>query len=170
MWNKIFLLTLTISILLMAFLVYYAFSWLGSIGSPAAAVEGYLYHEGLAWKFLCISSVVLLIFANAVLSKYRRSWAMWTTFLYFAVFVILKFFIVDRFAIEFFRENGYVAMVGPFPPLGPIFAVLICAAAAAIVYFDQFLVVRLREKMYPTAISDAQAQTADEAIEKVEEE
>ena len=152
MWNRIYLLVLALCSASMAALTYYSWSWLKSIGAPLAAVEGYLYHSGHTWTFLWISSVVLLILANVVLAKSRRSWAMWTTFVYFGVFVIVRFFVVDRLALEYFRDNDFAAMIGPFPPLGPIFAVLLCTLAAAVVFANQFAVVRLSEKMYPSNV------------------
>lgn len=71
MWNRIYLLVLAVCTVIMVFFTYYSWTWLKSIGSPQAAVEGYLYHSGLAWKFLWISSIALVILANAVLAKSR---------------------------------------------------------------------------------------------------
>jgi surface polysaccharide O-acyltransferase-like enzyme len=147
MWNRIYLLALAVLVLPMLFFSYYAHSWLQSIGSPAAAIEGYLYHADLGWTFLWISSAVLLILSNAVLVKDRRSWAMWLTFSYFAVFLVVRYFWHGRSAIQYRVDHG-------LPDGGlswePVFAVILCAAGGALVYFDQYLVLRLNEKMHPT--------------------
>lgn len=145
----------------MAALTYYSWSWLKSIGSPQAAVEGYLYHSGFAWKFLWISSIALLILANAVLAKSRKSWAMWTTFVYFAVFVIIRSFGLERSFFQLKQANG---LAESSFTLAPVVGVIICIAAAAIVYANQFAVVRLQERMYPGRM---EAET--EAVEEVAE-
>ena len=48
MLTKIFTVLLTVSILVMAFLTFYSWSWLGSIGAPASAATGYEYHAGIS--------------------------------------------------------------------------------------------------------------------------
>ena len=147
MWNRIYLVVLAICAVIMAGLTYYSWSWLRSIGSPQAAVEGYLYHSGVAWKFLWISSIALLILANAVLAKSHRAWAMWTTFVYFAAFVVIRSFGLER---SFFQYRQTTGLAESSLTLAPVVGVIICFAAAAIVYANQFAVVRLQERMYPS--------------------
>ncbi len=142
----------------MAALTYYSWSWLKSIGSPQAAVDGYLYHSALAWKFVWISSIALLILANAVLAKSRKSWAMWTTFIYFSVFVVIRSFGLERSFFQFKQTNG---LTESSFTLAPLVGVFICIAGAAIVYANQFAVVRLQERMYPTNIA-SETGAADE--------
>src|SRR5215203_878872 len=96
MWNKIYLAVLAVAFLVMCFFTFYANSWLGSIGSPKDALAGYEYYAGLSSIFLSISAVVLLILANVILWYTRRGWAMWTTLAYFAIFVILRFFWLEK--------------------------------------------------------------------------
>src|SRR5437764_14860275 len=92
MLTKIYLGILAVSAGLTAFFIYYAWSWLQSIGSPKSAFDGYNYNASIAWNLLCITSVALLILANLVLVKTRKFWAMWTTLSYFVVFMIVEYF------------------------------------------------------------------------------
>ncbi|CAN5484198.1 MAG: hypothetical protein M3449_05465 [Acidobacteriota bacterium] len=149
MWTRIYLIALAVFLLPMAFLTYYSWDWLRSIGSPQAAIEGYSYYSNLSWILLWFSSVVLLILANVVLAKYRRSWAMWTTFLYFTFFILMSYFWLGRSAIHFQNENGFQAAGISW---GPVLGVMLCAAAAAFVFFNQFTVLRMSESMHPTVV------------------
>ncbi len=147
MWSKIYLACLAISLAVMAFFTFYGLSWLQSIGDPRAAAAGFEYHSALSWPVLWISSIVLLVLANAVLCTTRRSWAMWVTFLYLAGFIAAKFFWLDRSFAAFQTTNNLAA---PAISFGPFFAAIMIVVIAAIVFFDQFFVLRMLEKMYPT--------------------
>lgn len=142
MLSKSYLAALGLSTAVMGFLTYYSWSWLQSIGQPAAAVEGYQYHSNLAWITLWISTTILLIIGNAVLWAARSAWAMWLTFLYFAVFVVIGFFWLER---EYMRFAETFSTFSPKPILGAALIVLM----AAIVFFDQFIIIRLRSETYP---------------------
>jgi hypothetical protein len=166
MWNRTYLLVLTVCAVIMAALTYYSWSWLNSIGSPQAVVEGYLYHSRIAWKFVWISSIALLILANAVLAKSHKSWAMWTTFLYFALFVAIRSFGLERSFFQFKQTNG---LTESSFTLAPLVGAVICIAGAAIVYANQFAVVRLQDKMYP-ANNAAETDAAEEIDEEVPKE
>ena len=146
MLSKIYLAALGLSFVVMAFFTYYSWSWLQSITQPAVAAAGYEYHAGLAWLVLWISASVLLLLGNAVLWVTGRSWAMWTSFAYFAVFIVVKFFWLDRAFFEFQKEKD---LTDSGLSAGPIFAVILIALMAAVVFFDQFIVVRLHQKTYP---------------------
>ena len=135
---------LAVSIAVMAFFTYYSWSWLQSIGLPAAAVDGYTYHEGLAWPALWIFSAILLLLGNAVLWTGSRSWALWATFLYFSVFVIIRYFWLDPAYFQFKKSNG---LFDGSLSLGPIMAVVLVVLMAIIVFFDKFLVLRLKAKI-----------------------
>ncbi|HKX84070.1 MAG TPA: hypothetical protein VJL58_07620, partial [Pyrinomonadaceae bacterium] len=106
MWNRIFLIALAIAVLPMAFLTYYSWDWLRSIGSPASVVENYAFYSSLGWAFLWISTIVLLVLANAVLWAYRRSWALWTTLIYFILFVAVKSFWLERSFAAYAQSHG----------------------------------------------------------------
>lgn len=144
MFSKIYLAALGLSITVMAFFTYYSWSWLQSIGQPAPAIAGYEYHSNLAWITLWITTAVLLLIGNAMLWTTRNAWAMWLTFVYFAVFVVIKYFWLARESVRF-------SETAPSFSAGPIIGVGLIIALAAVVFVDQFLVVRLLAKMYPEA-------------------
>jgi hypothetical protein len=152
MWNKIYLIALAVLITPMAFLTYYAWSWLQSIGAPRAVVESYDYWSNLNWNYLWISTVILLILANVLLWKTRRAWALWTTFLYFAIFIVVRYFWLDQTFFQYKQTNG--ALQNGFS-LQPLLGAALIAVAAVIVFFDQFLVKRLHDKTYPATETPA---------------
>lgn len=162
MWSKLYLALLGLSLVVMAFLTYYSWSWLQSIGIPAGAIAGYEYHSGFAWTALWLSTTVLLLLGNAVLWASGRAWAMWTTFLYFAVLVVVKFFWLDEALFHFKKSNNFLD--GSFS-VGPFFAVILIALVAVIVFFDQFVVVRLYRKMYPPVVVDESETPIEPAAE-----
>jgi hypothetical protein len=155
MWSKIYLACLAISLAVMAFFTFYGLSWLQSIGDPRASAAGFEYHSGISWPVLWISSIVLLVLANAVLWTTRRAWAMWVTFLFLAVFIAAKFFWLDRSFAAFQTDHNLAAAALSF---GPFFAAIMIVVIAAIVFFDQFFVVRMLDKMYPTPAASPEPQ------------
>ena len=146
MWNKIFFGLLGLGALVAIFFAYYAHSWLQSIGAPAAALEGFYYNSGIGWATVLISSLALLIVANVILWLQRHAWAAWTTLLYFAVFTIVWYFWLLPSARAFALLHNIQT---PTSSLTPLSGVVFCLAAAAFVYFDQFLGVRLAARMHP---------------------
>ncbi len=146
MWNKIYLIALAVLFLPMAFLSYYSWSWLQSIGSPQNVVLNYNYWSNFSWSYLWISTIILLIIANVLFWKTRRAWALWTTFLYFALFIIVRYFWLDQSLFQYKKTTGLG--LGEFS-VAPLFGVILCLIAAVIVFFNQFLVKRLQDKMYP---------------------
>ncbi|GEM_PF-931954 len=157
MLSKIYLAILGLSLVAMGFFVFYSWSWLQSIGLPAAAAAGYEYHAGLAWPLLWVTTIVLLLLGNAILWATNRSWAMWVTFVYFAAMVVLRFFWLEQAYFAFRKTNNLFD--GSFA-LGPFVAVIMIAVVAAVVFFNQFIIVRLRQKMYPP-VQDIVAETAE---------
>lgn len=148
--SKVFLGILAASIIVFLFLTYYSWTWLQSIGNPRAAAEGYLYHSFVAWPFLWLSSIVLLAIGNALLWTTRRGWAMWLTLAYFAAALIIRTFWLERSFAAFMTDNGLGETTSV---LGPLLAAVLIVIAAAIVFFNQFLVLRMQEKVYGTAPS-----------------
>lgn len=146
MLSRIFFLVLAASVLLTAFFVYYSHGWLLSIGAPGAALEGFYYYSGVGWIVVLISSAILLGVANVILWHMRRAWAIWTTFLYFAVFTLIWYFWLKRSARAFALTSG---LPTDLSTLTPFIGVVFCISAAAFAYFDQFLVVRLAARMHP---------------------
>lgn len=147
MWNKIYLTVLGLSSALMAFFTYYSWSWLESVGRPADAVSGYEYHSGLAFTVLSVSGVVLLALANGVLWASQRAWAIWATFAYVAVFLLIKYFWLGESYFRFNTENGLANSSYSF---GPVFGVILIIVCALIVFANQFISVRLYQRMYAT--------------------
>lgn len=146
MLSKIYLGLLAFSVLIVGFFTYYSWSWLRSIGVPAAAVEGFVYNSETAWYVLWTTFALLLIVGNGILWSSKSSWAVWMSFVYFAVFVLVRYFWLDAAALNFRKSAGLVE--GTFS-LGPLLGVIIVAAAAAIVFLDHFVVVRLNQRMFP---------------------
>ncbi len=143
---KIYIALLTVSVAVMGFFTLYSWSWLGSIGSPAMAVAGYEYHAGLSWPVLWLSASILLILANSILWVTGRLWPMWTTLIYFQLFVVIRAFWLDSSLLAFRNE---ARLTDETFTIAPIFAAAVIMTAAAIVYFDQFLIIRMKEKTFP---------------------
>lgn len=148
MWSKIYLGVLTVAVVITTFFTYYSWSWLQSIGLPDDAVAGYEYHAALAWTATWIFAIVLLLLGNVIFWTRVSSWALWTTFLYFSAFVVIRLFWLDQSSLSFKKLNGLAA--NSFT-LGPILAVILVILMGVIVFFDIYLVTRLRAKTYPPA-------------------
>lgn len=160
MFSKIYLVCLAVSVALMAFFIYYAWSWLESIGSPAAAVEGYAYHSSFAVTTLCLSSIILILLGNAILWTSRSAWAMWITAVYFVAFVILKFFWLDQALFRFMKANN---LTESGFSVGPALAAVFIVVAIVVVFLNQFIVVQLNRKMYPAAAEEPVGEKEPEA-------
>lgn len=139
---------LAIAVLIMASLAFYSYSWLGSIDAPLNVVQNYENFSGMAWLFLWLSSIILLIVANVLFLRLQQSWALWATFLYFAVFIIIQTFLLDDAFVTFKNRNnlGQTSL-----SITPFLGVILCVLGAIIVFFDQFLVSRLHKKMFGIA-------------------
>jgi hypothetical protein len=148
MWNKIYLAVLAAAILAMGVLLYLPYSWLQSVTAPKDVAAQYDFYSNISWMFLLISSLVLLILGNVVLWKTSRSWAMWATLLYYAVFMVAHTFWLDGLFFQFQRQNNFTSEVISF---GSLFGVVLIVLAAIIVFFNQYLVKRLHDKTYPPA-------------------
>lgn len=160
MWNKIFFVAFAVALLIISSLYFYAFTWLQSPGSPASIRENYEYFSGFAWTFLWISSIVLLILGNVLLWREGKSWGLWTTFLYFALFVVLQTFWLDETFNTFKQRNGFAQSS---VTLGAFTGVILCLVAAVIVFCDQYIVSRLHKKMF--GVTPEQAAPAINEIE-----
>ncbi len=162
MFGKIYLALFAASTAAMAFFTCYSCSWLKSVGAPATAIAGYDYHAGYGWTTLWITTVVLLMLANAVLWASGRAWAMWLTVLYFAVFMVLRSFWLGPAAAEFRIASGLAA---DSSGVGPIFAAALIVFAALIAFLDQFMIIRLRMTTYAPvegAVADPDEPQANE--------
>lgn len=146
MLQKIYIGALGISFVILSGLTFYAFNWLQSVGSPANVVLGYEYYANLNWIFLWASSLLLLILANVVLWTTRKAWAMWATFLYFALFMLIQTIWLEQSFHNYKQQNGLTENI---LPLGILYGVIFCGLAAAIIFFDQFIVKSMQSKMNP---------------------
>ncbi len=159
MLNKIYLAFLGIASVVMIFFTLYSQSWLTSIGDPKTAAENYNYWANLSWTFLWFSSLVLLVFANILLWKTRRGWAMWTTLAYFAVFTIINYFWLDQNYFDFKKTHGLLQ--GEFS-VGMFFGAGLVIVAAVVVFLNHFLNLRLNERMFPPAAPEPDLQHTEE--------
>jgi hypothetical protein len=95
----------------------------------------------------------LLAVGNVILWLFRQSWALWSSFAFFAVFTLLKSFWLDSVLFNYESTNS-------LPPSSTFISyfvgVLMCGAVATVVFFNQFLVMRMRDKMHgePTLIKN----------------
>lgn len=159
MWNKIYLAILAAAVLAMGILLYLPYSWLQSLTAPKDVATNYLFYAGTGWTFLLISSVILLLAANIVLWKTRRSWAMWTSLLYFAVFIVAHKFWLDRAFFDFQKSNNLTESIFTF---GAFYGVVLVILAAIIVFFNQYLVKRALDKASPSPELASAEVTADQ--------
>jgi hypothetical protein len=145
MWNKIYLVALAVAVLGIGALGFLSYKWLHSISKPTDVVENYQYYANLYWTFLFISSLVLLILANVLLWLRRRAWALWTTFAYFAFFILLQTWWLNRVFLDFQITNNLTESTFSFLGLGATF---LCIVVAVGIFFNQFLVLRMRDRIH----------------------
>lgn len=160
MWNKIYYVALAIAVLIMASLDFYAYSWLQSTTRPADVAQNYDYFSGWAWIFLWASTIILLVLANVFYWRMQQAWGLWTTFLYFAFFVVVQTFLLESMFDTFRNQN--LNAPDKFSA-EPFLGVILCIVAAIIVFFDQFFVSRLHKKMFGVAPEDIEP-PVEEAI------
>lgn len=163
MLTKIYLSVLAAAIAVMGFLTYYAHSWLNSIGSPIAAFEGYTFHASLAFKVLIGSWIVLVVMATAI-AWTKKAWALWTSFLYFAVFALTYYFWLDRSAFQFKQTAGLTDDRYNF---ASILGVVLVIVAGFVTFAIHFMVSQLRNKMSMAEVSDRdESNSPDEPTEQ----
>jgi hypothetical protein len=162
MWGKIYLGFFAVSAALLCFVSYYAWTWLQSIGAPQPALDGYSYHASIFEVLLWASTLGLLALANGVLWLSGRVWAMWMTFFFFLIFKIGSVLWLGN-AMRSFVSDAGGSTGGMISSL--IIAVILTGLIGAIIFFDQFIVTKMREKTFPE--QDADIEMDDEAeIEK----
>ncbi|HMQ02735.1 MAG TPA: hypothetical protein PKD26_02305 [Pyrinomonadaceae bacterium] len=173
MFERIYLLMLGVFTTVMAVLTWYSWDWLQSIGAPAATVQGYRYYAGISLTFLLISSIVLVIYASFFLARFRRSWMLWATFVYFAVFVIIRYFFLERSAAHYAIDRG---LAEPGLTFAPLWGTAVVIGAAAFVFIDQLVIVRLSGRLYPSEKEDPDEEvqidpdaSGDEVVSEISE-
>lgn len=147
MLNKIFLILFAVAILFMAVLSFLTNWQLSSIGfPPPQIVDTFKSYESLHWLSLWISSLILLVLSNVIMWTNRKSWALWLTFSFFAVFIMVNtWWLTESLKAYQIKENLDTA--GLLSKNG-IFGAIFCIVGGVGIFFDQFLVLRLRDKMF----------------------
>jgi hypothetical protein len=160
MLNKIFLGLFISAVLVMGSLAVIAYFQLQSIGfAPAQVVENFLAYDRIYKTVLWVSSLILLVLANIILWTIRRAWALWLAFAYFAVFIMLNMWWLGESLVAFISQNGLAD--GSFQIGGLIGAILVIVAGLA-VFFNQFLVLRMNDKLLPQS-TDKQVLTGEQS-------
>jgi len=146
MWTKIFLILYAVAFLAMCVLTYFSYAQLQSIGfAPKDIAGSFLSYAGIYWTALWISALLLLILSNVVLWLTRQYWALWLTFLYFSIFVLVRTWWLNEVYVSYTKQNNLPAetLFGY-----GIIGVLLCIVAAVGIFFNQFLVLRMRDRMH----------------------
>ncbi|MFV0389968.1 MAG: hypothetical protein ACK5NT_14590 [Pyrinomonadaceae bacterium] len=151
MLSKIFLGVLFVAFIVMGIVTYLSYSWLQSVTNPADVAQSYLYFANIGWNALWICFILLIIFANVILWKSRRAWALWSSFLFFAVCLVAQTFWLNSIFYSFAQENN---LTGDGYILKPFIGAVLVLIAAIAVFFNQFIVLRLRDKLYGTNAND----------------
>lgn len=147
MWNKIYIVALSIAVLAMGVLTYLSYDWLHSITKPSEVKAHYESSSYRYWTVLFVSSIALLVLANVVLWLHRRAWALWATFAYFAVFVLLATWWLNNLFLNYQKTTNLTESSFSLLGLG---GALVCVVAGVGIFFDQFLVSRMRDRMFGT--------------------
>ena len=163
MWNKVYLIALLVFLVLMSILTYVSWDWLGSLTNPKDVAENYRYYSNFSWYFLWISAATLLALAIVILWKTRQSWAFWITLFYFVLFIILQTFWLDP-SFEKYQEKW--KLISSAINLSPLIGAGLIISAAVVIYFNQFLVLRMNDKMFaksePAEVSSEDKKSLDE--------
>ncbi len=145
MFNKMFLGFYALAILVMGILTYIPFDWLQRKGfAPSIIVQTFEYWENWHFTVLWISSLILLGLSNVILWKNRKAWAIWLSFVYFAVFLMLNTWWLNESLFAYKKQNNL--WDGSFQ-IGGIFGAFMCVIIGIGTFFNQFLVLRIREKL-----------------------
>jgi hypothetical protein len=146
MWNKLYLAVLLVCVIVAGFFVYYGWSWLTSIGDPRIALENYSYHRGMGIYAMLISTALLIILGSVVLWVNGTAWALWVSEAYAVVFALILLVVLNAAANSYCLENNICQ--DPGRASGILLTVFGGLALSGVIFADQFLLLRLREKMY----------------------
>lgn len=146
MLTKIFFGILLLSIFVMGALFFLSSSSLNSIGfSPRQIVDNFFGYNSIYWTGLWVTSGLLLIFSNVLLWTNRNAWSLWISFVFFAVFLMLQTMFIGDKLYAFTSANLPAETPLGFGGIAGAFA---CVVVAIGVFFNQFLVLRMRDKMF----------------------
>jgi uncharacterized membrane protein len=144
MWNKIYFGLLSVAFATMLVMTFWCYNWLGSIDKPETVAANFLNSQSVYWTTLWILSAVLMIVANVLLWTKRSAWALWATFVFFAAFIVMQtWWLGERFN-DFSKANNM-----PTTFAMGIVGIVLCIITAVGVFFNQFIVFRMRDKMFP---------------------
>lgn len=121
---------------------FYAYSWLGSIGDPSIASEGFAFHSGFAWTFLWISFAALTLLSLFMAWRSGAKWALCVSYFYFLVSIVLLLFNDSAYA-RFLDENS---INGSETLLNSFFVAVILLVNAVAVTAAYMIVVSFRAK------------------------
>ncbi|MDQ3800916.1 MAG: hypothetical protein M3384_15945 [Acidobacteriota bacterium] len=167
MWTKIFLVSFAAAFAVMSVLTYLPYSWLQSKGfAPNIIAGNFLSYSSAYTTGFWISLLVLLILSNVVLWLSRRAWALWLTFLFFSIFVLIQTWWLSEAYASYARQNSLPAET----PFGyGILGALICVAAGVGIFFNQFLVLRMRDSIHGAGKTTEEAAVVEESPRKEED-
>lgn len=144
MWNKIYLGLLVFAIVAMCGMTYWCYNWLGSVDRPETVAANLINSQNIYRTTLLISSAILMLIANILLWTKRSAWALWVTFIFFSTFIILQTWwlnsLTNNYLVANKLESGFVGM--------GILGIVLCIITAIGVFFNQFIVFRMRDKMF----------------------
>ncbi len=143
MWNKIYLGLLVLALAAMGIMTFWCYNWLGSVDKPQTVAANFMNSQSLYWTTLWISSAILMIVANVLLWTKRSAWALWVTFIFFAAFIILQTWWLSELFKSYSLANKMEANIGR-----GIIGIVLCIITAVGVFFNQFIVFRMRDKMF----------------------
>jgi hypothetical protein len=146
MWNKLYLAAILICTIVAGFFAYYAWSWLQSIGDPRIGMENYGYHRSMGIYAMMIATLLLIVLGNVLLWLGRSAWGLWAADAYFFVFALVFLVLLKAAANSYCLENKLCT--DPSRAAGILLTVFGSLALTGILFLDQFIVLRLREKMY----------------------
>jgi hypothetical protein len=144
------------------FFAYYAWSWLGSVGDPRVAWEAFNYHKRTGVYFVICAVVVLVAIGNVILWNTRNAWALWASHAYFVIFTLAFLIWLHVSGINFCLDNR--VCTDPSRAIGPLLVVFGSLGLTALLFADQFLLLRLQEKMHGK--TEPEVATADDDKEK----
>jgi hypothetical protein len=158
MLSKIYLGLIALAFLVASGFTYFGYSWLQSIGDPKIAAENFQNVSGWNWTYIWISFLVLLLFSNLIIWREKVTWPIWSALAYFAVFIILNTFWLEQSFLTFKKTNELGDQVISISPMIGILVILVVAMA---VFFNQYLIKRLLEKIVGNDIPIKESKTED---------
>lgn len=147
MWNRVFLAALLICAIVAGFFAWYGWSWLGSIGDPTTAWQNYAYHRSMGIYATLVSTALLIVLGSVLLWVKGKGWSLWAAEAYAVILALIFLVLLNNAAANYCVENRLCTE--PSRAAGALITVFGGIALAAVIYGVHFLVLRLRERMYP---------------------